>query len=58
MTVVVFLWGTFIIFMLSRNTVKKAFSKVAFFVDKIAGSILGVIGAKLVQSALFEDRKI
>lgn len=58
MTVLVFLWDAFIIFVLSQNQVRRVFSKMAFFVDKLAGSVLGFIGLKLVESAVFEEKKI
>jgi threonine/homoserine/homoserine lactone efflux protein len=58
MTAAVFLWDTFIIYILSRKNVKAVFGRLAFFIDKIAGTILGIIGIKLVESAIFEDRKI
>jgi len=58
MTSVVFLWDTFIIFVLSQKSVKAIFGRVAFYIDKIAGTILGLIGIKLVESAIFEDKKI
>jgi threonine/homoserine/homoserine lactone efflux protein len=57
MTTVVFLWDGFIIFVLSQKRVKRVFGRVAFYVDKVAGTILGLIGLKLVETAIFEDRK-
>lgn len=58
MTLAVFLWDTFIIYILSQKNIKAAFGKLAYYVDKIAGTILGIIGIKLVESAIFEERKI
>ena len=55
MTVLVFLWDAFIIFVLSQNRVKKIFSKVAFYVDKLAGAVLGLVGVKLIENAIFEN---
>ncbi len=57
MTSVVFLWDTFIIFVLSQKSVKRVFGRIAFYIDKIAGTILGLVGIKLVESAIFEDKK-
>jgi len=51
MTFIVFAWDTFIIFVLSRNTVRELFSKFAFYIDKFTGVVLGLIGAKLIHSA-------
>lgn len=58
MTVLVFLWDAFIIYVLSQDKVRRIFSKVAFFVDKVAGSVLGLIGMKLLESAVFEEQRI
>lgn len=58
MTVLVFLWDAFIIFVLSQDRVRRVFSKIAFYVDKAAGSILGLIGLKLVESAVLEEQRI
>lgn len=57
MTTVVFLWDAFIIYVLSQKRVKRVFGRVAFYVDKVAGTLLGLVGLKLVESALFEDQK-
>ncbi len=55
MTLLVFIWDAFIIFVLSKDTVKKFFSKIAYYIDKVAGTILGLIGLKLIQGTIFED---
>ncbi|MCL1074573.1 LysE family transporter [Shewanella dokdonensis] len=52
MTLVVFLWDVTIIYLLSRDSVRKKFTKVAFYIDKITGVILGAIGFSVVKSAL------
>ncbi len=52
MTFVVFLWDVFIVVLLSRNTVRQRFSKIAFYIDKLTGVILGAIGLSIVKSAL------
>ena len=57
MTSAVFLWDTLILFILSQKPVRALFGRLAFYVDKVTGTILGLIGLKLVESAIFEDRK-
>ena len=52
MTSVVFLWDLSIIFLLSRPKVRSKFTKAAFYIDKVTGVILGVIGIAIVKSAL------
>ena len=52
MTFIVFAWDAFIIFVLSRNKVREFFSRFAFYIDKFTGLILGIIGVKLVHSAI------
>lgn len=52
MTLVVFLWDVTIIYLLSRDSVRKKFTKVAFYIDKITGVILCAIGFSVVKSAL------
>lgn len=52
MTVLVFLWDAFILFVLAQDRVRKAFSRIAFYVDKAAGTILGLIGITLVRAAV------
>jgi len=58
MTLLVFLWDAFIIVVLSQEKVKSVFSRIAFFIDKLAGTILGLIGMEIVASAVFEKRRI
>lgn len=52
MTVVVFCWDTAIIFVLSSSKVRKKFTKLAYYIDKFTGAILGVVGFSIVKSAL------
>ena len=52
MTAIVFLWDTAIIFLLSTRPVRSKFTKVAYYIDKVTGSILGLIGFTMVKSAL------
>jgi threonine/homoserine/homoserine lactone efflux protein len=56
MTGLVFAWDAFIIFILSKKAVKQVFSKIAFYVDKAAGTVLGLIGVRLIQTAVLEDK--
>src|SRR5690554_6579373 len=51
MTLVVFFWDTAIIFMLSTNKARSRFTKLAYYIDKITGVILGVVGFSIVKSA-------
>ncbi len=52
MSVSEFLWGAAIVMALSGRRVRTAFGKAAFYIDKLAGVLLGLIGLKLLQSAL------
>lgn len=52
MTLIVFLWDVTIIYLLSANRVRNKFSKLAFYIDKFTGAILGLIGLTIVRSAL------
>lgn len=52
MTAVVFCWDVAIIFFLSKRKIRSQFTKVAYYVDKVTGAILGVIGFNIVKSAL------
>ena len=54
MTALVFLWDALIIFVLSQQKVRQTFSKVAFYIDKTAGALLGLMGYKLLQTAVKE----
>lgn len=52
MTLVVFLWDAAIIFMLSTNKARSRFAKAAYYIDKLTGAILGMVGFTIVKSAL------
>ncbi|MFT6987919.1 MAG: threonine/homoserine/homoserine lactone efflux protein [Psychromonas sp.] len=52
MTLVVFLWDLSVIYVLSRDKVRRKFSKLAYYIDKCTGAILGLIGFTIVKSAL------
>jgi threonine/homoserine/homoserine lactone efflux protein len=56
MTFIVFAWDGFIIYVLSKKEVKKMFSRFTFYIDKIAGTFLGFVGIKLIQSAVFKEK--
>jgi threonine/homoserine/homoserine lactone efflux protein len=52
MTAIVFLWDLSIIFLLSTPKVRGKFTKLAYYIDKVTGAILGLIGFAIVKSAL------
>lgn len=52
MTLIVFIWDAAIIFFLSTHRVRSRFTKMAFYIDKITGAILGLIGFTIVKSAM------
>ena len=52
MTSVVFLWDLSVIYVLSRDKVRRKFAKLAYYIDKCTGVILGLIGFTIVKSAL------
>jgi threonine/homoserine/homoserine lactone efflux protein len=52
MTSVVFVWDLSVIYVLSRDKVRRKFSKLAYYIDKCTGAILGLIGFTIGKSAL------
>ena len=52
MTMVVFLWDVAIIYLLSTEKVRCRFTKMAYYIDKVSGAILGLIGITIVKSAI------
>ena len=54
MTIVVFLWDTSIIFLLSTRKVRQKFTQAAYYIDKITGGLLGIIGVTIVKAAVVE----
>jgi threonine/homoserine/homoserine lactone efflux protein len=52
MTVIVFLWDLSVIFLLSTPKVRSKFTKMAYYIDKVTGVLLGLIGFTIVKSAL------
>lgn len=54
MTLVVLAWDAMIILLLTQGFVRHAFNRCAYFIDKIAGVVLGAIGIKIVHSAVVQ----
>ncbi|WP_250162970.1 hypothetical protein [Psychrobacter sp. WY6] len=54
MTVVVFAWDTAVIFLLSTRKVRAKFTQVAYYIDKVTGALLGVIGLTIVRKAIVD----
>jgi len=54
MTLVVFFWDVAIIYLLASDKVRKKFTRISYYIDKITGAILGVIGFTIVRSALLK----
>lgn len=52
MTTVVLFWDIAIIYFLSTSRVQRKFSKIAYYLDKLTGAILGMIGFTIVKSAI------
>lgn len=55
MTLLVFVWNAMIALVLSRNSIRGVFARAAFYIDKAAGLLLGVMGGKLLHSAVKES---
>ena len=54
MTIVVLVWDTSIIFLLSTRKVRQKFTQAAYYIDKITGALLGIIGVTVVKTAVVE----
>lgn len=52
MTLVVFAWDTTIILLLSTEKMRTGFTRFAFYIDKVTGALLGLIGGGIVKSAI------
>ena len=52
MVTIVFIWDSIILFLLSNKNIQKHFQKVIFYVDKVIGTILGILGIKLLSMAI------
>jgi len=57
MTALVFLWDSFILIVLTREKFRKPFSESVYYIDKLTGSVLGILGLRLFLSA-WKDREI
>nr|WP_314741845.1 LysE family transporter [uncultured Haemophilus sp.] len=55
MVSLIFFWDTMIIFVLSSKSVRRSFSKIAYYIDKTAGVLLGFMGYKLLETAVKES---
>lgn len=54
MVMAVLVWDSFIMYILTRPMIRNQFSRCAYWIDKVAGVILGVIGLKIVHLAFKE----
>ena len=52
MVALIFVWDSMIVFLLGQNRIRSFFGKAAFYIDKAAGAVLGLLGVKLLQSAV------
>lgn len=52
---IVFVWDSFVVAILSTRKVRNKFLKIAYFIDKFTGLILGVIGISIVKSAVQDN---
>ncbi len=57
MTTVVFMWDAFIVLLLSRKKIQNAFNQIAYYIDKCAGVILGLVGVKVLFNAVEDIHK-
>ncbi len=55
MTGMVLVWDSFILLILSRRHVRKTFSGAVFYVDKAAGTVIGLLGIKLILTAVYDS---
>lgn len=54
-TVLVFAWNAMIALVLARRRVRGVFARMAFYLDKAAGLLLGAMGVKLLHGALRQN---
>lgn len=54
MTFAVFAWDSLIVLVLSQSKIRGWFAKAAFYIDKTAGLLLGLMGFKLLQNVVKE----
>lgn len=50
MTTLVFVWDSLIVYALSQRQVRAVFARGAYYLDKVTGLILGVLGVKLIST--------
>ncbi|WP_261858289.1 LysE family translocator [Photobacterium sanguinicancri] len=55
MTLVVFIWDAAVISLLSAPKVRGQFTRIAYYIDKVTGVMLGLIGFTIVKSALIRQ---
>jgi threonine/homoserine/homoserine lactone efflux protein len=55
MTTAVFVWDSVIVMVITQDRVKRSFARAAYYVDKVSGALLGLVGLKLLHSALSKD---
>lgn len=55
MTTLVFVWDTLIVLVLTQERVKRAFTRLAYSIDKVSGALLGLVGLKLLHGALARE---
>ncbi|MGF1686563.1 LysE family translocator [Photobacterium japonica] len=55
MTLVVLIWDAAIIALLSTEKVRGQFTRIAYYIDKVTGAMLGLIGATIVKSAVIQQ---
>jgi len=55
MTFLVFFWDSMILLFLSKESIRNKFTKVAFYIDKIAGLVIAVFGVKLIIMVVKES---
>lgn len=56
MTALVLAWDAAIILVLSHRRVRQGFGRAAFYLDKAAGALLGLMGVKLLHGAMHAQR--
>ncbi len=54
MTIVVLVWDAAVIFLLSNRKVRAKFTQAAYYIDKVTGAVLGIIGIIIVKKAIAE----
>lgn len=55
MTSLVFIWDSAIVFLLSGDNVRRKFAKLSYYIDKVTGAILGLVGFTIVKTALVKS---